>query len=421
MKVYDLIGVGIGPFNLSLAALLPKDKLDFLFLDDKPEFSWHSELMFDDAEMQTSFLKDLVTPVDPTSPYTFLNYLNQKGQFYHFLNTDRKTITRMEFEDYCKWAVENLSDYLKFNSKVLSVKFKDDLFAIETKDETYFCKDLCVASGPQANIPECATPFLGGQVFHAKSKELQKLDLRDKRLTIIGGGQTGIEIFRNAMKSHFGKARSIELISGRDNLRPLDEGPFTNEIFTPEFVENFYELDQATKDDFSEKLLLASDGNTPGYLRELYNEMYLEKFYNKNFPDAKISPSRWLESIEKTDHNLRLTIKNKLANKNESIDCDIVILATGFKRNLPPYLESLSEYLEFAEDNRAIISKDYKLKTKLNNNTVYTMNYSAHRHGIADPQTSLMSWRSAVIVNSLLKKSHYKVHQPQIPFLNFFS
>lgn len=54
-----------------------------LFLDQKPSFNWHSELMFSDADMQTSFLKDLVTPVDPTSPYSFLNYLVEHGLFIH--------------------------------------------------------------------------------------------------------------------------------------------------------------------------------------------------------------------------------------------------------------------------------------------------------------------------------------------------
>ena len=58
---FDLLGVGIGPFNLSLAALLaPLGKKKIQFLDNKPSFSWHKELMFGDALMQTNYLKDLV-------------------------------------------------------------------------------------------------------------------------------------------------------------------------------------------------------------------------------------------------------------------------------------------------------------------------------------------------------------------------
>ncbi len=88
--IYDLIGIVIGPFNLSLAALLEKaPDISNIFLDKKTDFDWHPELMFKDSIMQTNYLMDLVTPVDPTSPYSFLNYLSERNLFYHFFNTER--------------------------------------------------------------------------------------------------------------------------------------------------------------------------------------------------------------------------------------------------------------------------------------------------------------------------------------------
>tara|TARA_B100001971_G_scaffold84647_1_gene78158 strand:+ start:268786 stop:270048 length:1263 start_codon:yes stop_codon:yes gene_type:complete len=420
MKIYDLIGIGIGPFNLSLAALLPQVECDALFLDDKEKFSWHQELMFEDASMQTSYLKDLVTPVDPTSQFSFLNYLNDVGQFYHFLNTDRKTITRIEFEAYCKWVADKLENRLEFNSKVKEVNYTHGNFEIITENKTFYANKLCVASGPKKNIPPCAKPFLGKKIFHAKSKEMLNLDLTDKKVLIVGGGQTGIEILRNGIKSKWGKAHSITLISGRDNLRPLDEGPFTNEVFTPNFVENFYELDQVTKDDFTKNLLLASDGNTPEYLQELYNELYLEKFYKDQMPEVKISPSRWLEDINPKGDGYELCIRNLLSHQIELLDADIVIMATGFTREIPSYLNNIKDYFKYDENNRIIIKRDYRLETKIPN-TIYAMNFSMHMHGIADPQTSLMSWRSAIIANNLMEKEIYKVHQPRATFLNFFN
>ncbi len=421
MKIYDLIGIGIGPFNLSLAALLPDDS-NVLFLDNKPEFSWHQELMFKDASMQTSYLKDLVTPVDPTNKYSFLNYLAENGQFYHFLNTDRKNVTRIEFEAYCRWASEKLGDKLRFNARVDQVKFEDGIFVIEAfGGEKYLAKDICVASGPVKNIPECAKPFVGHEVFHAKSRELQNLNVEGKRVLIVGGGQTGVEIFRNLFNNHRGRARSVSLISGRDNLRPLDEGPFTNEIFTPDFVSKFYYLDQGLKDQFTENLLLASDGNTPCYLQELYNELYLEKFYRSDAPECSIMPMRWLSDVKKIDGGYGLTLRNLLSQKNEEPQADIVILATGFRSELPKYLAPIEDLFCYDQKGRLEIEENYKLKTKLNHNNIFAMNFSRHGHGIADPQTSLMSWRSAIIANSIMQEDVYKVHAPQISFLNFFN
>src|SRR6185436_18751172 len=67
---YDSIGVGIGPFNLSAAALaatLPE--LKTLFVERARSFAWHPGMLISGATIQTSHLKDLVTLADPTSPY----------------------------------------------------------------------------------------------------------------------------------------------------------------------------------------------------------------------------------------------------------------------------------------------------------------------------------------------------------------
>src|SRR4051794_39461687 len=97
-KYYNLIGIGVGPFNLSLAALLEKvDGITNLFFDQRDHFGWHPEVMFSDSYMQTSYLKDLVTPVDPTNPFSFLNYLVENGLFYAFMNTGRRIVSRREF------------------------------------------------------------------------------------------------------------------------------------------------------------------------------------------------------------------------------------------------------------------------------------------------------------------------------------
>lgn len=420
-KIYDIVGVGIGPFNLSLAALLsPLNELKVKFCDAQKEFSWHPELMFDDAPMQTSFLKDLVTPVQPTNPYSFLNYLVEKGQFYHFLNTSRSVITRLEFEAYLRWASYQLNDFLEFDAKIINVKKENNYFRVMKEDGEYLAKHICVASGPTPNIPRIADEFIGKDVFHAKSKWIKDVNMNNKKVLIVGGGQTGIEIFRNVLKEKWGKSKELKLISGRENLLPLDEGPFTNEIFSPDFVSHFYNLPQENKDSFTKSLLLASDGNTPSYLRELYNELYLDKFYRKVYSTFSISPMRWLEKIEKVEEGYLALIKNKLSDECEVYQADIIILATGFSSKLPIFLNSLKDQFIFDEFDRIEMSLDYKIKTKFDFNNIYAMNYSRHGHGIADPQTSLMSWRSAVIANSLLQREHFKNVIQETSFLQYF-
>lgn len=76
---HDFIGIGLGPFNLGLACLTePIDELNGVFLESKPDFEWHAGMFLEGAHLQTPFMSDLVTMADPTSPYSFLNYLKER-------------------------------------------------------------------------------------------------------------------------------------------------------------------------------------------------------------------------------------------------------------------------------------------------------------------------------------------------------
>ena len=84
--MFDIIGIGIGPFNLSLASLLNhKDcHLKTVFFDKKEKFIWHQGMLMPDTTLQVPFLADLVTMVDPTNKYSFLNYLQEKQRLFQF-------------------------------------------------------------------------------------------------------------------------------------------------------------------------------------------------------------------------------------------------------------------------------------------------------------------------------------------------
>src|SRR5262245_29721436 len=95
----DVLGIGAGPANLSLAALLaPVDSLSVRLLEQRSAVSWHPGLLLPDAMLQVSFLKDLVTPVLPTSPYSFLSFLVEHKRFYRFISAGYDRPSRAEFD-----------------------------------------------------------------------------------------------------------------------------------------------------------------------------------------------------------------------------------------------------------------------------------------------------------------------------------
>jgi lysine/ornithine N-monooxygenase len=98
----DLIGVGAGPANLSLAALLTTARerglssLSSVFLERNSAIFWHSQQMFPETLMQTEFYRDLVTPIDPTSRFSFLNYLKSNARLEQFFCSSTIYPTRQE-------------------------------------------------------------------------------------------------------------------------------------------------------------------------------------------------------------------------------------------------------------------------------------------------------------------------------------
>lgn len=124
----DVLGVGIGPFNLSLAALVDRQpRLRALFCDRRPEFRWHPGMLVDGARMQVPFLADLVSLVDPTNPWSFLNYLRAHDRLFPFYFAERFQLPRREYDHYCRWVAEGLAD-CRFGTEVTAVGWADGAF-----------------------------------------------------------------------------------------------------------------------------------------------------------------------------------------------------------------------------------------------------------------------------------------------------
>lgn len=100
-RIYELIGVGLGVFNLALAAQLDDNGYaDALFFEKQPQMNWHGGMLLDTSELQVHYMKDLVTPVDPRSKFSFLNYLRERRLLYQFMNRKSESISRNQFQYY---------------------------------------------------------------------------------------------------------------------------------------------------------------------------------------------------------------------------------------------------------------------------------------------------------------------------------
>ncbi|GDY73327.1 hypothetical protein SAV31267_028120 [Streptomyces avermitilis] len=166
----DLAGIGIGPFNLSLAALAhPLTELDTVFYEQRPSFDWHPGLLIDGATLQVPFLADLVTLADPTSPWSFLNHLKTRDRLFPFYFAERFHIQRAEYDAYCRWVADSLPG-LHFGHQVDAVRwnperdvFEVDFTQLDTDGEAEalgrtYSKNIVLGVGTAPTSPNPSSP-----------------------------------------------------------------------------------------------------------------------------------------------------------------------------------------------------------------------------------------------------------------------
>ncbi|EIQ92976.1 L-lysine 6-monooxygenase [Yersinia pestis PY-02] len=405
----DFIGIGIGPFNLSIAALGSEvSGFNSKFLERKPHFSWHPGMMVPACHMQTCFLKDLVSTVSPTNTYSFLNYLVQHKKFYRFLTTEHRTVSREEFADYLRWAASGMSS-LEFSQDIQSVDFDDQQrhFVVTTPRNVYHARHVCLGIGKRIKLPDCVTEQ-NDRCFHASEMALRNPDLTGKRVTIVGGGQSGADLFLNIFLAAWGQPKQLNWISRRNNYNALDEAAFANEYFMPEYVESFYTLNDSAKQHMLAEQRMTSDGITSESLLAIYRAMYHQFEVLHEKPWARLLPSRSLTNMHTRGNGYQLLTHHHLDQGTETFDTDVVIFATGYQQDRPAFLDPLADRLQTTADCQYQVAPDFVLDWQgPRENCLFAVNAGMHSHGIAEPQLSLMAWRSAHILNRALGRTQF--------------
>ncbi|BBI52267.1 hypothetical protein HORIV_46880 [Vreelandella olivaria] len=122
-KVYDLVGVGFGPNNIGLAVHATQKEADInmIFLEKRDELTWQNGMMVPGADIQHSPHRDFITPIDPTSYYTFLNYLKSHNRLLEFLNVPATFPLRLEWSLYVQWVASHFLGIVNFGQEVVTI------------------------------------------------------------------------------------------------------------------------------------------------------------------------------------------------------------------------------------------------------------------------------------------------------------
>ncbi|UXH76218.1 lysine N(6)-hydroxylase/L-ornithine N(5)-oxygenase family protein [Roseateles amylovorans] len=415
MHIHDLIGIGFGPSNIALAIALEEGQapasrerpLDALFIERQPGFVWHKNMLLDHAHMQISFLKDLATLRNPSSRFTFLNYLHQKERLQDFINLKTFFPSRHEFNDYLAWAAAQFADRCVYGEEIVEVLPEPrggevQLLRVRSRDASgqvreRLTRHLVVGVGGMPRIPAEFRGFKEDpRVFHS-SHYLQAIagHPQARRLAIVGAGQSAAEIF---MDLHGRPQRpQVDLIMRARAIKPSDDSPFVNEIFNADFTDFVFSRSGSERDD-----LLNEFWHTNYAAPDLaLIQQIFEVFYRQRVAGAE--RHRFLRRHEVTgvkavEDGVQLTLRDLNHERTTTQRYDAIVLATGYERDRHrALLAPLAPYLGDFE-----VDRHYRLRaTPGFHPSIFLQGACELTHGLSDTLLSVTAIRSGEIRGAL--------------------
>ncbi|WIJ44138.1 lysine N(6)-hydroxylase/L-ornithine N(5)-oxygenase family protein [Curtobacterium citreum] len=420
--VHDLVGVGIGPFNLGLACLTdPIADLDAVFLDRADGFAWHHGMMLDDATIQVPFLADLVTMADPTSPYSFLAWLKRTGRLYPFYIREDFHPLRSEYDAYCRWAADQL-DTLRWGRRVVAVEHdpETDLFTVHaetpTGPETYRARHVVTGIGTEPAVPE-ALRDLGGPVVHSAGYLPAREDLRRAdSIAVVGSGQSAAEVYRDLLEGIRDGGYRLDWITRSPRFFPMEDTKLTLEMTSPEYTDHFHALPPDVRDRLGREQRGLYKGISADLVDTIYDTLYRISAHGP-VPttlrtDTSVVAAEWLPDRDR----FRLTLRHAQLGTEATHEVARLVLATGYRPRTPHFLAPVEHLVARDERGRFAVARDLHVDTL--GGRIWVQNAEEHTHGLTAPDLGMGAWRNASIIRSVTGRAVYGL-EDRIAFQEF--
>ncbi|WP_327048794.1 SidA/IucD/PvdA family monooxygenase [Microbispora sp. NBC_01189] len=416
MSTHDFVAIGLGPFNLGLACLAePVAGLDGLFLEARPGFAWHPGMMLDAVTLQTPFIADLVTLADPTSPYSFLNYLKETGRLYPFYIRENFYQLRAEYDAYCGWAAGRLRS-VRFGHRVTSVTYDeaDGHYVVHALTDTgerteHRAPHLVLGTGTPPYVPEPCRG-LGGGVVHNSDYLTRKADLLAKEsITVVGSGQSAAEIYRDLLSGIDTHGYRLNWVTRSPRFFPLEYTKLTLEMTSPDYVDYFHALPEDTR----YRLEAEQKGLHKGIDAALINEIY-DLLYAKSAGGPV--PARLLTCTELREaaHDAArgeytLGLRHLEQERDFTLVTQGLVLATGYRYEPPAFLDPVRHRIRWDRRGRFDVARNYSVD--VTGRGIFVQNGATHAHSVTSPDLGMGPYRNSWIIAQILGREHYPIEK----------
>jgi lysine N6-hydroxylase len=410
---HDVVGIGLGPFNLGLACLTePIAGLDCVFLESKPGFEWHSGMFLDGAHLQTPFMSDLVTMADPTSPYSFLNYLKEKGRLYSFYIRENFYPLRVEYDDYCRWAAARLGS-LRFNATVTEVTYRDEdeVYLVRTDGgDTYRARHLVLGTGTVPHVPEPCREF-GDEVVHTSQYRHRRDELRNSgSVTIVGSGQSAAEVYFELLGEIDTHGYQLNWVTRSPRFYPLEYTKLTLEMTSPDYIDYFHALPEDTRHRLEKEQKGLFKGINSDLVDAVFDLLYQKGVESGGRPvPTRLLTNSTLTAARREDGSYVLGFRQDEQGRDFEIRTDALVLATGYRYEPPAFLEPVRDRLRFDGHGSFDVARNYAID--VTGRGIFLQNGGVHTHSVTSPDLGMGPYRNAYIIRELLGTEYYPVEK----------
>ncbi|MFD6156629.1 lysine N(6)-hydroxylase/L-ornithine N(5)-oxygenase family protein [Nocardia sp. NPDC060256] len=413
-----MVGIGFGPANLALAVALEEHhgaggkRLSTRFLERRRRFGWHEDMLIDDATMQVSFLKDLATLRNPTSTFSFLAYLGERGRLVDFVNHKTLYPTRVEYHDYLEWAAHRLADRVDYATEVVDVRpvlengtvaWLDVVGRVGSAVITRRTRHVVVAPGLVPKLPAGVT--VSTKVWHSAELLSRTSDLptdRPLRFGVIGAGQSAAEVTAYLHRAY--PMAEVHAIFSRYGYSPADDTPFANRIFDPDAVDHFFHAPPSVQEK-----LFDYHANTNysvvdiALIEDLYARVYRESVTGRR--RLHIHPLSTVADIDERGDGLRAAVRSLADGDIRTLELDQLVYATGYRPADPiQILGAAAELAKRDSRGRLRVERDYRVISGTDVQCgIYLQGDTEHTHGISSLLLSNLAGRAGDILASVLR------------------
>lgn len=418
-RTYDLIGIGIGPFNLGLAALVDGvPSISTIFFDKEEAFNWHPGMLIEQSDLQVPFLADLVSFADPTNKYSFLNYVHKQNRLFQFFFYRRFDIPRREYNLYAKWVSENLQN-CHFQSEVISVEYTNDMYGVKVKRtdtgevSIYYAKHVVVGTGSIPFIPDGIEK--NEQIVHTseylhKEKEMKA----SNSIVVVGSGQSAAEVFYELLEEQKHNKYSLKWYTRSSIFSQLESAKLGQEVFSPDYVQYFQGLSYEKRKEALNRLDTVRNGVDKETLVKIYDLLYNRSVEGRD-EKITIQPLTEVKAINESNGVLEVSCKQWEKEKDFKVKADYVVLATGYKPHIPQWIWDKKEELVWESEKEFKVDEMYRLVWKEpRSHHMYISTNLEHSHGTAATNLSLAVMRNQTIINDVAKREIYPIQKDAV-------